>query len=65
MDYPTIKASKKWEKYLEEHCLGSAGPRPNITGMRKLYWGDCPIVRCGQYIYRVDVSDYYKIMNEG
>ena len=32
----------------------NAGPNPNITGMRKLYWGtDALIIRCGAYAYNV------------
>jgi len=32
----------------------SAGPRPSIKGMRKLYWGeDAIIAKVGQYIYKV------------
>ena len=32
-----------------------AGPYPNITGMRKLYWGyECTIVKAGAYIYKID-----------
>lgn len=48
----TIKVGKEWEKWLESHCIGSAGPRPNITGMRNLYYGkDALLYKCGQYIY--------------
>ena len=33
----------------------SAGPYPNITGMKKLYWGrDAYCVRCGVYVYCVN-----------
>lgn len=63
MNYPVVTVSKAWEKYLKEHCYGSAGPRPSVIGIRKLYWGDCPIVRCGQYIYRVSFSDYWACKN--
>lgn len=32
----------------------SAGPYPNITGMKNLYWGlDAYCVRCGAYVYKV------------
>lgn len=48
----TIKVGKEWEKWLIAHCIGSAGPRPNITGMRNLYYGkDALLYKCGQYIY--------------
>lgn len=32
----------------------NAGPNPNITGMRSLYWGkDALIVKQGQYAYKI------------
>lgn len=31
----------------------SAGPRPNVTGMRNKYWGkDALLVRQGAYVYK-------------
>lgn len=37
----------------------SAGPRPNITGMRNLYWGvDAPLIRVGVYVYKVPLKVY-------
>ena len=39
----------------------SAGPRPNITGMKNLYWGkDARCIKCGLYVYKVDQSTYEK-----
>ena len=39
-------------RMLEYGCQASAGPHPNITGMRKKYWGeDAFIVRAGAYAY--------------
>ena len=33
----------------------SAGPRPNITGMKKRHWGEgAYCIKCGQYVYHVD-----------
>ena len=50
----TITVDKSWEKWLDANCIGSAGPRPNITGMRNLYCGkDALLYRCGQYIYNM------------
>jgi hypothetical protein len=35
----------------------SAGPYPNITGMKNLYWGiDAYCIRCGVYVYKVSRS---------
>lgn len=42
-----------------ERCKASAGPNSNITGMRKFWGQDAPIVRCGRYIYLVSEQDYY------
>lgn len=58
MDYPVLTVPKKHEAWVENHALASAGPRPNVTGMRRLWGADCPIIRCGQYIYRMYASDY-------
>lgn len=39
----------------------NAGPNPNITGMRKLYWGDdAYIIKCGCYAYKVDYKTFYR-----
>lgn len=46
---------------LELHRFSSAGPRANITGMRRLYWGrNAYILQCGQYIYKVDADTFYR-----
>lgn len=48
----------KWVKWLEENCLASAGPHPNICGMRNLYWGrKSLIVKAGAYIYLITNMD--------
>lgn len=48
----------KWVKWLEEHCLSSAGPRPNVIEMRHAYWGNAALlVRAGQYVYLIDKHD--------
>ena len=40
---------------LELYRFPSAGPHPNIKGMRKFYWGDgAYIIKCGTYAYKVD-----------
>jgi len=37
---------------LERDCIGSAGPYPCISGMRKHYWGrDALVIRAGAYAY--------------
>ena len=53
----TIYVPVRYRQLVERYCLGSAGPRPNITGMRNLYWGDAPLIRCGAYVYRMNWED--------
>ena len=46
----TLPASRRRE--IQERCIGSAGPRPSILGMRRLYWGrDALVIRIGAYAY--------------
>lgn len=48
----------KWVKWLEDNCLASTGPYPNICGMRNLYWGKTAlIVKAGAYIYLIANRD--------
>lgn len=48
----------KWVRWLEEHCEASAGPHPNICGMRNIYWGRASlIVKAGAYIYLITCKD--------
>lgn len=60
---PTIYVPVKYRELVEECALASAGPRANITGMRKHYWGDAPLIRCGVYVYRVQYEDFYRFQN--
>lgn len=40
----------------------SAGPRPNITGMKRLYWGkDALCVKSGSYVYHVPKDVYERV----
>lgn len=37
----------------------SAGPNPNIKGMRRLYWGkDSFVIKSGKYAYKVDYETF-------
>ena len=48
----------KWVQWLEEKCLASAGPHPNVCGMRNLYWGRASlIVKAGAYVYLISHTD--------
>ena len=53
--------SAKWVAWLEKKCLASAGPRPCIRGMRKVYWGDYALlVKAGAYLYLLKREDDFK-----
>lgn len=40
----------------------SAGPRPSVSGMKKLYWGkDAHCIQQGVYVYKVP-KDIYEQM---
>lgn len=44
---------------LERSCIGSAGPYPSITGMRKKYWGkNALVIRAGAYAYYMGPDMY-------
>ena len=44
---------------LQHDCIGSAGPYPSITGMRKKYWGmDALVIRAGAYAYYMGPDTY-------
>lgn len=39
----------------------SAGPYPNIAGMRSKYWGrNAYILKCGVYAYKVDHETFWR-----
>lgn len=59
----TIYVPVKYRAMVERYCLGSAGPYPNITGMRQQYWGNAPLIRCGAYVYRMDWNDFERFLN--
>ena len=57
MRYPTVTVRKEFGSLLEK--FPNAGPRCNVTGMKKLYWGENALcVRCGLYVYHVDADTY-------
>ena len=52
------QTSKKWIEWLDKNCQASAGPYPNIAGMREKYWGKAAlIVKAGIYIYLIANND--------
>ena len=44
-------ATKENVETLQRSCKASAGPRPCISGMRKIWGKDAFIVVCGTYAY--------------
>lgn len=55
---PCIYVPVRYLNHVEKYCLASAGPNANLTGMRNLYWGDAPVVKCGAYLYKVSYEGY-------
>lgn len=43
----------------------NAGPRPNITGMRRIYGKNACLVMCGGYLYNVDWDTYIRARDGG
>lgn len=46
-----VRATPRNKEILDKYP--SAGPRANITGMRRIWGKDATIVKCGVYIYKV------------
>ena len=52
------KTAKRWIEWLEKNSQASAGPYPNISGMRERYWGrSALIVKAGVNIYLITSFD--------
>lgn len=52
--YKYVKATERNQRILDKYCQASAGPCPNIKGMRKYGgWGNGFVVKCGSYAYLV------------
>ena len=50
--YVSTRRHPEVVRRLQRDCVGSAGPYPCISGMRKKYWGrDALVVRAGAYAY--------------
>ena len=53
--YTSVKNYKR----LNLEAFPSAGPYPNIAGMRSKYWGrNAYILKCGAYAYKVDSDTF-------
>lgn len=58
----TCKVGSDLAKEIEAGGFASAGPYPNITGMKLQYWGvDAKCVRIGIYVYKVDDATYNRV----
>lgn len=45
--------------HIDLSVFPNQGPRPNITGLKRLYWGkDAYCVKVGQYVYKVTQKVY-------
>ncbi len=55
----TVKKADIERKGINLDVFPSSGPRPNITGMKKLYWGkDAFCLKVGVYVYKVTKEVY-------
>lgn len=58
--HKTIRISKKLGELLHIEAFPSAGPNPNVLGMKKHYYGlDSYCILCGDYLYKVNSDTYY------
>lgn len=59
--YYRVRGRPEVVRMLEHSCIGSAGPYPSISGMRKKYWGkDALVIRAGAYAYYMGKDAYAK-----
>lgn len=55
----TVKKEEITRKSIDLNVYPSAGPYPNVTGMKRLYWGkDAYCIRVGIYVYKVTEEIY-------
>ena len=60
--HKTLYLSVKLGEIYGIDIFPSAGPNPNLTGMKILYWGiDAFCVRCGRYVYKV-TEEFYNMV---
>ena len=64
--YPAIRITEKQAKlmHLNLDQYPNAGPRPNITGMRRFWGTDARVIICGSYAYHVPADVYQKVGGE-
>lgn len=57
----TAYVSVKFQDAINNCCLGSAGPKPSIKGMRDKFWDKKAFVlKSGQNAYWVHEEDFWK-----
>jgi hypothetical protein len=55
----TINQQQAQDAGIDTDRTANAGPRANVTGMKKQFWGkNAFIVRIGAYIYNVTEREY-------
>ena len=58
----TAYAESFWFGYLKENCQASTGYGGNLTGMKKLYWGDCYAIRCSNHWFKVSYEVFTRVV---
>ena len=61
MNRPVKYAKQEDKRRLHLDQYPNAGPRPNITGMRRIYGPHAYLIKSGQYLYNVPASVYYSL----
>ena len=60
MKKPVIYIPVKYRDKMRLDFFPSAGPRPNVAGMRRIYGENAFLVMCGSYLYNVPESIYQR-----
>lgn len=55
----TQREAQNFALYLDR--FPNAGPRPNVTGMRRIYGPHAYLIKCGQYLYNVPREVYERL----
>lgn len=63
-NFPVARTSAYNRGLCAKYCLASAGPYANVTGMRKIWGKNAPIIRCGQYLYLMTEAGYYRFKGD-
>lgn len=58
----TAYAESTWFEYLTKNCQASTGWGGNLTGMKKLYWGDCYAIKCCNCWFKVSYEVFTRVV---